>query len=165
MRRIGWVVAGAVLCGLVPGTVPAQTGEFRLNAGLAVGLGSEGLPASLVSTASFSFVASSFSFGPEILYVTGDPRILGVGVVSRLQLNFRGFRPYLVGGVGGDYWQRPMHVTAGLFTGNIGAGIRLGGDSQLALVLEARAHKNLQNYQGGGRWDFVTITLGGRLGW
>jgi hypothetical protein len=161
MKRSLAGVAVALLLAVPAHPVLAQTGEIRFTAGFATGIGSGGLSPSPVTMASFSFVKSSFSFGPEVLYVYGDPRIFGIGVVSRLTLGSRAVRPYLVGGLGGDYWKRSQGVTAGLFTASLGAGFHLSRH----IIVEGRVHQNLQNYTGGGNWDFVTIMAGGKIGW
>jgi hypothetical protein len=149
----------------LPQVVGAQTGEFRAQAGTF--WGSAGGPsAQQAANASFAFVTSRFSFGPEVLYVFGSPRVLGIGAVARLQIGSSRLTPYLVGSLGGDYWKsRNDFITAGLFTGSLGAGVQLSGTRGPSVTLEARGHKRLQNYSGGGNWDFLTITGGVRFRW
>lgn len=142
--------------------VEAQTGEVRLNAGLATGFDAGGLPASLGGTISLAFVSSGFSLGPEVLKVAGDTRIFGIGVVSRIGLGGDKIKPYLVAGLAGNYWRQEL--TQGLFTGNIGVGVTLGSGN-VGPTVEARLHKNLQRYGSGGNWDFLTFTVGWRFGW
>ena len=91
---------------IAPQMVRAQTGEFRVNAGLITGLGSGGTPVKKVASASFSFVKSGFSLGPEVSWAFGEERILGIGVVSRLRIGSSGLRPYVVGGLGGGGCRR-----------------------------------------------------------
>ena len=148
-----------------PPFLRAQTGEVRVHAGAMTGLGADGAPLKTTINGSFSFVKAAFSFGPEMSYAFGEQHILGLGVVTRVRLGAKGWRPYLVGGLGGNYWKRDGYVTAGLFTGSIGAGIRLPTRGGPDLTLETRIHKNLQNYAGGGNWDFVSVAAGVRLGW
>lgn len=143
----------------------AQTGELRVNAGLASGIGSDGHPVARATTASFSFVKSSFSFGPEVLYVAGEQRIFGIGGTARLRVSSGPLAAYLVGGLGGNYWKRQEFVTAGLFSGSLGGGLSLATRGALAITLEARLYKNLQRYGGEGNWGFATVTAGVRLGW
>jgi hypothetical protein len=150
---------------VVPQETWAQTGELRVNGGIMTGLGSGGSPVKPLTSASFSFVKSSFSFGPEVSYAFGEEHIFGIGVVSRLRLSSGGLRPYLVTGLGGNYWKRDPYVTTGLLTGSAGVGVVLATRGGLGLTLETRIHKNLQNYGGGGNWDFVSIAGGVRLGW
>jgi hypothetical protein len=160
------VVLIVVLLGSLTGQPgEAQTGEFRAGAGAMTGIGADGSPGKFVTTASFSFVKSRFSLGPEILYAFGENRIFGIGAVSRFRIGSSPLHPYLVAGLGGNYWRADDFVTAGLFTGNLGAGLSLTRGETLGVTLELRAYRNLQNYSGGGNWDFVSITSGVRLGW
>jgi hypothetical protein len=153
-----------VLVMLAPRMARAQTGEFRVNGGLMTGLGSGGTTLKPLIRASFSFVKSKFSFGPEISWASDKERIFGIGVVSRFQLGSSQLHPYLVGGLGGNYWRGSAYGTAGLFTGSIGGGISLVSRRSIDLTLESRLHKNLQNY-GGGNWDFISVAAGVRVGW
>ena len=163
MNRRTWLLGSAFL--LLGGPVQAQTGELQVSAGLMTGLGTGGSPVKPIANASFSFVKSGFSFGPEVSWAFGQERILGVGVVSRLRVGSSGLRPYLVGGLGGNYWKRNDYVTAGLFTGSIGVGVSLAARRGSGVTLESRVHHNLQNFEGGGNWDFLSFAVGGRLGW
>lgn len=165
MKRGGLLIVLIPLMTLPFRSAAAQTGEFRVNAGLASGVGSDGLPPTVATTASFSFVKSSFSLGPEVLYVGGSERIFGIGAVARLYVGSGTLRPYLIGGLGGNYWKRQQFVTAGLFSGSLGAGLSVATRGALGVGLEARLNKNLQRYGGGGNWDFVTVMAGVRLGW
>jgi hypothetical protein len=165
MNRMRCLLFSGLLFSCLPDPARAQTGELRLAAGLLTGLGSGGSPAKPVASASFGFVKSRFSFGPEVSWAFGDERILGVGVVTRLRIGANGLRPYLVGGLGGNYWRRSEFVTAGLFTGSVGAGVSFARRGGTELTLESRVHHNLQNYGGGGTWNFITLAVGGRLGW
>ena len=153
-----------VLVMVAPRNARAQTGEFRANAGLMTGLGSGGAPVKPVTSASFSFVTSHFSMGPEVSWAFGEERIFGIGLVSRFHVSTRGVRPYVVGGLGGNYWKRNNYVTAGLLTGSLGAGISLAARRSVDLTLETRVHKNLQR-DAGGNWDFVTLTAGVKFQW
>jgi hypothetical protein len=156
------LVLAAVLMAAA-GPTGAQTGELRLSTGLASGIGSSGLPATGLASASLAFVSSSFSLGPELLRIFGPTRVFGIGAVSRVRLGSGRITPFVVGGLGGDFWKEEPGIVQGLFTGSIGAGVELGAVSGLAL--EFRAHKRLQRYAGPGNWDFITVTVGGRLGW
>jgi hypothetical protein len=164
MNRISVLATAAVTLILTTQTASAQIGELRVNAGLANGLGSNGLPLNPVTTASFSFVKSSFSLGPEVLYVFGTARVFGLGAVARLRVGSGPLRPYLIGGLGGN-WHRQDFLTPGLFSGSLGAGVSLSRAAPMELTLEARLHKNLQRYGGGGDWDFITVAAGVRFGW
>ena len=150
---------------LEPGAARAQTGELRLNAGAMTGIGSGGASLKPVTSASFAFVNSGFSFGPETFYAYGEERIWGIGAVARLDLGSGRHKPYLVGGLGGNFWTLPNFGNAGLFSGSLGGGILLVQNRHLGITAEARVHKNLQNYSGGGNWDFVSLTGGVRFGW
>ena len=99
------------------------------------------------------------------MYAFGEQHIFGIGVATRIRLSAGGLTPYLVGGLGGNYWKRDDYITAGLFTGSVGAGIVLATRSGKGFTVETRIHKNLQNYGGGGNWDFITLAGGVRLGW
>jgi hypothetical protein len=165
MKGTDWMVLGVVLAGLLPGRVTAQTGEFRVNGGLAAGLGSGGFPSSPFVSASFSFVKSAFSFGPEAGYAFGSDRIFAIGAVARLRVSSGRLRPYLVGGLGGNYWHRVNFGSAGLFSGSLGAGVILAERSPAGLTLEVRMHQNLQRYGGAENWDFITVGGGIRFGW
>jgi hypothetical protein len=160
------LIAGLVLSVVgLPQVAGAQTGEFRVQGGTFWG-SSGGSSVQVVTTASFAFVKSNFSFGPEALYVFGSPRVLGIGAVARLRIGSSRLAPFLVGSLGGDYWKnRRDLITAGLFTGSLGAGLELSGTRGPSVTLEARGHKRLQNYSGGGDWDFLTITAGVRFQW
>lgn len=162
-RRFFLCVALAVVMGIRAGW--SQTGEVRIQAGGLTGLGSGGSPVKPMISGSFSFVRSAFSFGPELMYAFGEQHILGIGVATRIQLSGAGRRPYLVGGLGGNYWRRDGYITAGLFTGSVGAGIVLATRGGMDFTVETRIHKKLQNYEGGGNWDFISIAGGMRLGW
>lgn len=154
-----------VLMVIIAPKAGAQTGEFRVNAGLITGLGSGGTPLKKVASASFSFVKGGFSFGPEVFWAFGPERILGVGAVSRLRIGASGLRPYLVGGLGGNYWRGKNYGTAGLFTGSIGAGVSFVKRRGVEVTFESRVHRNLQNYGGVGNWNFISVVAGVRLGW
>lgn len=164
MNRVSMLVCVSALV-IAVRSGHAQTGELRVGAGAMTGLGADGSPVKPVTVASFSFVKGSFSFGPEVFYAFGAERIFGIGVVARLRVLPGRLQPYLVAGLGGDYWKLENYVTAGLFTGSLGAGIYLTRSNTLGITLEARVHRNLQNYSGGGNWDFVSIAAGIRLGW
>ena len=158
------VTVSALLVGAArPGHT--QTGELRVGAGAMTGLGADGSPVKPITTASFAFVKGTFSFGPEVFYAFGEDRIFGIGVVARLRILSGPLQPYLVAGLGGDYWEFRNYTSAGLFTGSLGAGIHLARSNTLGLTLETRVHKKLQNYSGGGNWDFVSLAAGIRLGW
>lgn len=142
----------------------AQTGELRMNAGLAQGIESGGLPTGLAANASFSFTVGGFSFGPEGLLVPGNERVYGLGGVARMRLSSRGLAPYLIGGLGGNYWRTDGLGTTGLFTGNLGAGVGFGPEKNVGV--ELRIYENLQRLAGGpGNWAFITLTGGIRIGW
>lgn len=143
----------------------SQTGELRVSAGMMTGIGAGGSPVKPVTAASFTFVSRGFSLGPEVFYAFGQERIFGLGVVSRLRVGSGRFHPYVVAGLGGNYWRTESFGTAGLFTGSLGAGIELAQGGNLGVTLEGRAHKNLQNYSGEGNWDFISVAAGIRLGW
>ena len=161
-----WWVAGLILSVVgLPRLAVAQTGEFRMQGGTFLGDGGES-SVQVATTASFSFVKSHFSFGPEVLYVFGSPRVLGIGAVARYRIGSSRLAPFLVGSLGGDYWKnRDDFITAGLFSGSLGAGLELSATRGPTVTLEARGHKRLQNYSGGGNWDFLTITAGVRFQW
>jgi len=164
MHRVTLAIITALLAGTArPGY--GQTGELRISAGVMTGMGADGSPVKPVTAASFSFVSRGFSFGPEVFYAFGDQRILGLGGVARIRIASGRFHPYLVAGLGGNFWRTESFGTAGLFTGSLGAGIELARNNNLGMTMEGRAHKNLQNYSGEGNWDFISVAAGIRLGW
>jgi hypothetical protein len=165
MKQFPFVPSAFMVLMLAAGPARAQTGELRLNGGAMTGIGSGGASIKPVTSASFGFAKSNFSFGPEVFYAYGEERIWGFGVVARLGVGSGRVKPYLVGSLGGNYWKQSNFVTAGLFTGSVGGGMLMVRNRHLGITAEARVHKNLQNYSGGGNWDFVTLTAGVRFGW
>jgi hypothetical protein len=165
------MIRGILLAIIVGGSglrafpVQAQVGEVRVSAGAMTTSGFGGGRVKPVTVASFSFVISRFSLGPEVFYAFGEEHIFGIGAVARLRLSSSRVAAFLIGGLGGNFWKGDEFVTAGLFTGNLGAGLSLDGPGNMAVTLEGRLHKSLQHYSGVGNWDFASITAGLRLGW
>jgi hypothetical protein len=161
MRRHALHAIMALTIGTTP--VLGQTGELRVAGGLARGSASS-LSTAPAGTASLSFLAGAFSLGPEVLYLPGDPQVWGLGMVTRVRIHRSGLRPYLVGGLSGNYWTGL--VSAGLFSGSFGAGVVLNGQANPMVTVEARYYDKLQRIATeDGNWAFVTLTVGIRFGW
>lgn len=156
-----------LLIGASAGPLSAQKiGEFTVSGGLAQGTESGGLGSHAAIATSFAFVKSGFALGPELLYIPGTPRVYGFGGVLRVRLGGELGRAYLVGSLGGTSWRRIQFIDARLFTGSIGAGMRLsGGSTRERLTIEVRYHDNLQNFGGSNAWGFLSVLGGVRFGW
>ena len=165
MNRVRILVTVSALVVVAAPAGHSQIGELRVSAGAMTGIGADGSPVKPVTAASFSFVIARFSFGPEVFYAFGDRRIFGIGAVARFRVTSGRLGPYLVAGLGGNYWNLGNYGSAGLFSGSLGAGIYLTRSNTLGVTLETRVHRNLQHYSGGGNWDFMSVAAGVRLGW
>ncbi|MEO8296110.1 MAG: hypothetical protein ABI613_11395 [Gemmatimonadota bacterium] len=138
-------------------------GELSVGGGFAQGIENGGLGTSGIATASFGFIASAFSLGPEFRYIAGTPHVIGYGLVARFRPS-RG-RFYVVGGLGGNSWRRMQRISTSLFSGSVGAGVLMAaGRSPDRLGIELRLHDNLQNIDG-GNWAFLTLTGSVRFDW
>ena len=157
------VSAAIVLVGLIPAGLSAQIGQLHLGGGLAQGIESDGLNTQPIAITSFSFVAGRFSLGPEGFYIFGDKHIYGLGGVARYRVSSQGHQPYLILGLGGNFWRESPFVEANLFSASVGGGVSFGSDRRF--VLEARFHDNLQNYGGRANWAFLSLTGGARVRW
>ncbi len=157
----------SILTGFTPRVLAAQRiGEFTVSGGASQGAESGGLGTRAALASSFAFVRSSFSLGPEVLFIPGTPKVYGFNAAARFRLGRSDARPYLVGSLGGYSWRQPQFVSTNLFTGSLGAGLRLGGEAgRERFTLEARYHDNLQRIQSPGRWALFTLLGGLRFGW
>ncbi len=166
MRTQLAILLAGVPWGLMSPPAAAQIGEVRVNAGMASGVEAGGLPVRAGGSASFAFVASSLSFGPEVLFFPGGVRVSGLAGVARLHLarQGQGFRPYLIASLGGTQW-KGADLGTNLLTGSLGVGVPIGS-GLTTFTVEARAYENLQRLgPGSNKWTFLTLTGGMRFTW
>ncbi|MEX2049546.1 MAG: hypothetical protein WEB90_08215 [Gemmatimonadota bacterium] len=116
------------------------------------------------ASAALGFRRGRLSFGPEVLGLLGEPGVVALSAVTRLDLrDAERTNPYIVTGIGGYSWQGSSSAQDVLLTLLIGGGVTFGQGGRWRV--EARWHPVVHNT--GTSWEPTLLTMGGgrRVGW
>jgi hypothetical protein len=164
-------LAGCVMAEPVLGQ---ETGTIVVQGGITAPLDpSESIRGGL--NASIAFVTGRLALGPEAgWYFTAGSHLspssrpentVVLGGIARYDLGSSGWRPYLVGGMGLQFWEssRGGYPTENAWDLNAGLGFRqVPLRVPVGVMAEVRVHTSLQSADIDGR-TFLTATIG--LGW